>query len=84
MPYHKSCRKRMLTSAKAARSNRSMKTHMKSATRKLLAAKDSESAQAALRTAFSVFDRATKQRVVHRNKAANQKSRLSSIAQKLA
>lgn len=84
MPQHKSCKKRMKTSAKANVRNRAMRSQINTATKKLKAATSVEEATAALNEVYSVLDRAAKKRVIHKNKAANRKAKLTSFAKSVA
>ena len=84
MPQHKSCKKRMLTAAKATLRNQSVKSRVKTATKKLVLATGAESAAAALKLAYSELDKAVKYGVIHKNKAANRKSSLAIMASKKA
>jgi len=77
MPHHKSCKKRILTSEKSKISNRQIKSRIKTATKNLLNAKDKDSADTAIKTVYSVLDKAVKSKVIHKRNAANKKSRLS-------
>ncbi len=79
MPHHKSCKKRILTSEKSKSRNRNIKSRIKTAAKNLLSAKDEKVSGSALKAAYSVLDKAVKQGIIHKNKAANQKSRLSKI-----
>jgi len=81
MPYHKSCKKRIKTAQKSNTRNRKIKSRIKTAVKNIRNAEGKDSTQDALKAAYSVLDRAVKARVIHKNKAANQKSKLSSIAQ---
>ncbi len=82
MPHHKSCKKRIITAKKSNIRNRQMKSRIKTVTKNILNAKDKESTTLALQNAYSVLDKAAKTGVIHKNKAANQKSLLSSVAKK--
>lgn len=84
MPQHDSCKKRMRTSAKANTRNRAIRSQVKTAAKKVREAGDAETANAALQTAYSVLDKAVKRNVIHRNKAANQKSKLTAVAAKVS
>lgn len=77
MPQHKSCKKRVKTNAKANVRNRAMRSRIQTATKKLNLAEGAENISAALKTVYSVLDRAVKSGVIHKNKAANRKSRLT-------
>ncbi len=82
MPHHKSCKKRILTAKKSNTRNRQIKSRIKTATKNIHNAKDKESAVVALQSAYSILDKAAKAGVIHKNKAANQKSFLSNVAGK--
>ncbi|MCL1945996.1 MAG: 30S ribosomal protein S20 [Chitinivibrionia bacterium] len=76
MPQHKSSEKRLRQSAKANEYNRIVRSQINTASKKLAAAKGDEIAPA-LSNVYSVLDRAVKVGVIHKNKAANRKSRLT-------
>ena len=84
MPTDKSCKKRILTAAKSRARNRRSKTYIHNATKKLEAAKGTETTAAELKTVFSVLDKAVKAGVLHKNTAANRKSKLSRATNKKA
>jgi small subunit ribosomal protein S20 len=84
MPQHKSCKKRMSVSAKARVRNRAVRSEVKTAIRNVKRAESSEDARAALVKAYSVLDKAAKKKVIHQNKANNQKARLTAAISKLA
>ena len=71
----------MRTAAEANTRNRINRSRMKTAMKKVAAAEDKPAAEAALRSAISVIDKNVKFKVIHRNKAANQKSRLTKMVQ---
>jgi small subunit ribosomal protein S20 len=77
MPHHKSCKKRIKTAKKSRVSNRQIKSRIKSAVKNIRDAKDKETSQDALKNVYSIFDKAVKAKVIHKNKAANQKSKLT-------
>lgn len=83
MPNNASCKKRVKQSAKANVANRAMRSRIHTATKKVLNAEGAD-ATATLKEAYSVLDRAVKAGVIHKNKAANQKSRLAEKAAKNA
>jgi small subunit ribosomal protein S20 len=64
--------------------NRAGRSRIKTATNKVLEAKDSTAGQDALKKAFSVLDKSAKSGLIHKNKAANQKARLSKAVNKLS
>ncbi|WP_028244914.1 30S ribosomal protein S20 [Pseudoclavibacter soli] len=76
----KSQKKRILTNEKATARNRAYKSELRTlarATREAVAAGDKERAQAALQTASKKLDKAVSKGVLHKNTAANRKSKLS-------
>ncbi|MDR0305361.1 MAG: 30S ribosomal protein S20 [Chitinispirillales bacterium] len=83
MQRHKSVEKRDRTSKKANLVNRMNRSRIKTAIRGVLEARDKESAASALKAAVSVLDKSVKTGLIHQNKAANQKSRLSKIVNKI-
>ncbi len=84
MPQTKSCKKRVKTSAKANVRNRATRSKIHTATKILLAATSAEEATTALKTVFSVLDKAVKKNVIHKNKAANRKAKLTAFAAAVA
>lgn len=80
MANTKSAEKRMRQSAERRVRNRSARSEMRTAIKKVrgaLASGDVQTAEAALKTAVQVIDRTAKKRVVHGNTAARTKSRLT-------
>lgn len=84
MPYHKSCKKRMITSKKSNVANRATRSRIHTAIKNVEGAKTKETAQKALKQAFSVIDKAAKTNIIHKKNAANKKSRLALLAQKIS
>ena len=82
MPYHKSCKKRIKTAKKSNIRNRKIKSRIKTAAKNIRDAKEKESAHVALQSAYSVLDKAVKAGIIHKNRAAHQKSQLSAVANK--
>ncbi|MBD3165091.1 30S ribosomal protein S20 [bacterium] len=76
MPQHKSCEKRMRTSARERAHNRHYRNVMKKAIRRVENASTAEEGRAALREAVSMLDRLAGKGIIHRNRAASRKSRL--------
>lgn len=78
MPIIKSAKKRVKTARKATIRNLRTKRHLKSAVKNVRKAVDSgkRSTEKELSEAISAIDKAVKKGVVHKNKAARQKSRL--------
>ncbi len=79
MPQHKSAAKRVRQNAKRRLRNRHKKSMMKSAIKKVKNAPDKETATAEYRKSVSIIDRLAVKGIIHRNKAANIKSKLSRI-----
>ena len=83
----KSAKKRILvTETKAAR-NKSIKSAVKTATKKVeaaVAAKDKEAAKAALTNAISTIESAASKGVYHKNTAARKVSRLTKLVNTVA
>ncbi len=80
MANHKSAIKRHKQSLKANARNRAMKTRIKNtlkAVRLAVEQKDKEQAQAALKSASSVLDRAATKKIIHWRNAARRISRLT-------
>ncbi len=79
MPQHKSCEKRMRTSARQRSRNRAYLTQMKRAIRKVREAGNLEEAQSAYQQATKVLDRVASKGIIHPNRAADRKSRLAAF-----
>lgn len=82
----KSAKKRILTSAKRAAANKSVKSEVKTAVKKVRVAvenKDKEAAAAALTAATSVIDKAETKGVIHKNTASRKVSRLAAAVNKI-
>jgi small subunit ribosomal protein S20 len=77
LPNVKSAEKRMRTSAARAARNRHFRSRMRTALKRVRAADSAETGAAAFREAASLLDRAARKRIIHPNKAARAKSRLS-------
>ena len=84
MPQHKSAEKRVRTSEKKREINRAYKTRLKNVIKSVREKKDKESAEKSLQTATAVIDKLASKGVIHKNKAANQKSKLAKAVNKLA
>jgi small subunit ribosomal protein S20 len=76
MPQHKSCEKRIRLSRKQNARNRTIKSAVKTATKRFLAA-EGEDAEAAYRAVASEFDTAAKKGVIPKARANRKKSRLA-------
>ena len=76
MPQHKSAIKRVRKSAKLRLANREKRSKMRTLTRSVLQATDTDSALTHLSQAVSYIDRMACKGILHKNNAANKKSRL--------
>jgi len=83
MAHHKSALKRIKTSWKQNRRNVSYKSEMKTAIKKVLSTKDKEAIQPELTKTYALLDKLAAKKIIHKNKAANQKSRLARHANSL-
>ena len=84
MQRHKSVEKRVRSSKRANLTNRQGRSRITTATKKVLETSDPATAQEALRNAISVIDKSVKSGLIHKNKAANRKSKLTRAVNKLA
>lgn len=83
MAQHKSAEKRSRQSVKRHTSNKTTRSEMRTLVKKVRTEKDKEKASAALKEAASALDRLAAKGIIHRNKAANQKSRLTKLVNKM-
>ena len=82
----KSQKKRILTNEKARLRNKAIKSELSTfvlKTREAVAAGDAEAAQRALEAASRKLDKAVSKGVIHKNQAANRKSKLAAAVNKL-
>ncbi len=84
MANHKSCEKRIRQDKKKTLHNRYYAKTMRNAVRKLRAIENKEEAVKLYPTVQKMLDKLAKKNVIHANKAANIKSKLSAYIQKLA
>ena len=84
MPKLKSAKKRLRTTAKAHERNRTIRSQMRTAIKRVRSAPDKAAAETALQAAISVVDRTARKGIIHKNAAARHKSRLSHFVQKIA
>ena len=83
----KSQKKRIITAEKARVRNKAVRSELKTAVKHVRAAVeagDVETAEAALRVATRKLDKAVSKGVIHKNQAANRKSKLAVQVAKLA
>jgi small subunit ribosomal protein S20 len=84
MPQHKSAEKQVRISKKANLRNRAGRSKLRTVVRDVLDSKDKKTAQEAFQAAVSLLDKSVGTGLIHKNNAANKKSRLSAFIQKLA
>ena len=80
MPNIKSAKKRVITNAKKGEGNNVFKSSMKTAIKKsekAIKANDKDQAQESLKVAIKRIDKAQAKGLIHKNKAAREKSRLT-------
>lgn len=83
MAQHKSAVKRMRSSARSQMRNRDYTSMMKTVIKRVRSATTKEKGQVALLKAVSVLDSLAAKGIIHRNKAANQKSKLTTFVNRL-
>ena len=81
MPRIKSAKKRMRQTAAATARNRTQRSQLRSAIKKVRMATQAEAAEA-YAAAVTLIDRAGRKNLIHRNAAARQKSRLAKLVAK--
>lgn len=77
MPQHKSAIKRVRQNARRQARNKADLSKMRSLVRKVRSTKEKDKAATALKAAVQFMDRLATKGVIHRNKAANTKSKLA-------
>jgi small subunit ribosomal protein S20 len=80
MPQRKSAKKELRKNIKRRQRNLKVKRNIKAAIKRLrksLENKDISSSRQALRDVFKILDKSASKRIIHPNKAARKKSRLS-------
>ncbi len=77
MPQHKSAEKRVRQSARRHARNKADISKMKSVIKKVRSSKEKDKAAAALKIAVKTLDQLSAKGIIHKNKAANQKSSLT-------
>ena len=83
MANHKSAKKRNRSSEAKRSRNRIRKNALKGVLKKLRANQDKKSASEQLVTAASLLDKLAKNNLIHKNKAANLKSKLTRLVNTL-
>lgn len=84
MPQHKSAIKRVRQTIRRRNANRMKRSKLRTLFKKVLTSTTKETGSAALPGAVSYIDRMAKLGIIHKNNAANKKSRLSRFVNKLA
>lgn len=79
MPQHKSCIKRLKQAKVANERNRYYRSTMRTEIKKLRKLEDKEAAKAQLVRVYSLLDKLVKKGIIHKNKAGNQKSKLTKL-----
>lgn len=79
MPQHISAKRRVRVSEKKNAQNRANKTRLKNQIKDVIDARTKEDAAAAYKKVTSTLDKLAVKGVIHRNNAANKKSRLSKV-----
>ncbi len=74
---HKSAQKRARQTPKRTEYNKHYKAKIRTAVKNVLSSKSKDSAQSEYKKAVIVLDRAAVKGIIHRNNAANKKSRLT-------
>lgn len=80
---HKSAQKRARQTPKRTEYNKHFKAKIKSALKNVTAAKKKEEAEKELKKAVKVLDRAAVKGIIHKNNAANKKSKLTKTVNKM-
>ena len=80
MPNTKQAKKRVRQNEERRQHNKTIKSRMRTAIKRVLHADDAEGAQKALPTAMKRIDKAAKTNIIHDNAAARYKSRVTRAA----
>jgi small subunit ribosomal protein S20 len=83
MAHHKSAIKRIKTNEKSRQYNKHYKSEANSAVKNVLASKSKKDGEDNLPKAFKFIDKLVHKNIMHKNKAANQKSQLSKFVNSL-
>lgn len=83
MAQHKSAQKRIRSTARRTKKNTEQQSAMKTMIKKVRSIKDKATAEAVLKETVSMLDTLAGKRVIHPNKAANQKSKLTRLVNAL-
>ncbi len=83
MAQHKSAEKRARVSKRRADRNAQWKSRMRSAVKRLRASKEKDKALTELKKTVKLLDQLAAKGIIHRNKAANNKSQLTRFVGRL-
>ncbi len=83
MPHHKAYKKSMRKDQVARQQNRRYRSQMRSIIRRVREAENKAAGEADLRQAVSLLDHLARKGIIHRNNAANYKSKLHQFVSKL-
>ena len=84
MPRTKSVQKRIRQAEKARKRNRHFKTMMKNKVKKFMTIEDKEEAKKVMSETVSLVDKMVTKGIIHKNKAAREKSKLARHLKKLS
>jgi len=84
MAQHKSALKRIRSSARRKTRNTGQESALKTLVKKVRQEKEKTKANVVLKEAVSLLDKLAQKRVIHPNKASNQKSKLTRLVNKLS
>lgn len=83
MAQHKSAEKRARSSKRKEARNVQWRTRMRSAIKRVRSTKDKEKARAELQKTVKLLDQLAAKGIIHKNRAANNKSRLTRLVNTL-
>ncbi|MBI3586522.1 MAG: 30S ribosomal protein S20 [Ignavibacteriales bacterium] len=83
MPQHKSAEKRVRQSARRHTRNKANLSKIKTLVKNVRTVKEKDKAAAALKIAVKTLDQLAGKGVIHKNRAANQKSKLTKLVNAL-
>lgn len=83
MAQHKSAEKRARTATRRAARNAAWKSRMRNAMKRVRSFTEKEKAAGELRKTVKLLDQLAAKKIIHKNKAANAKSRLTQFVNRL-
>lgn len=84
MPQHKSCKKRIKTSTEERARNRADRSNLHKALKNIHASTTKADAEPKLNDVLGMIDRAAQKHIIHKNKAARDKSKLMKFVSSLS